>query len=161
MMYALPAADPLGLRTFWGLHSRVVYAVLTRWDAFDSARHESDTVEADIQRQGFDHPGFQQAVNVTTRIMAMVRRRVASVPIVAFSCDVGSPYTEAFDRVSAANQVEFLPEVAAAVSAAEARGESVRAADFHWNARGHAVIAAALEPYARSVQARAGAPWPG
>src|SRR5690348_17738621 len=42
------------------------YTTLFR-SAFDSAHHESDTVEIDIQRQGFGHPGFRHAVDITDR----------------------------------------------------------------------------------------------
>ena len=173
IMYALPTPDRLGLRTFWGLRSRVVYALLTRWDSFETARHETDTVETAIERLGFEHPGFRRAVDTTSQIMGMVRQRAGGLPILAFSCDDGGLYTQAFERISSANGVQFQPDVARAVTRAEAAGESVRTVDFHWNERGHSLIAAALARYARlgpqvdergqllSVTDRAGGPWPG
>jgi hypothetical protein len=155
VIYELPAADPLGLRTFWGMHSRVTYALLTRWDALEADRHATDSVEVTIERLGLQHPGFQRAVDTTRRLMSMVVARAGGRPVVAFSCDENEPYTSALQMVSSASGVEFWPDVAQAVDAADAAGQSVRGTDFHWNPLGHRIVAEVLGPHVRAaVRAR-------
>jgi lysophospholipase L1-like esterase len=149
--YALPGPDPLGLRTFWGLQSRVAYALLTRWDAFQSEARAADSVERSIERLGFDQPGFRRSIDTTDRLLGMVRERVGATPVVALSCDAAEPYTRAFQMISARHGIDFWPDVASAVDAAQSQGQVVRASDYHWNALGHRAIADALAPRIRAA----------
>jgi hypothetical protein len=147
IVYALPTPDPLGVRTFWGLKSRVAYALLTRWDAFESEARAAESVERSIQRLGFDQPAFRRSIDTTDRLLGMVRERVGATPMAAFSCDAAEPYTTALRMVSAQHGIDFWPDVAAAVDIAQTQGQVVRASDFHWNALGHRIIADALTPH--------------
>jgi hypothetical protein len=161
IVYALPAADPLGLRTFWGMHSRVAYALLTRWDALEAERHAPESVEVSMERLGLEHPGFRRSADTTTRLMRNVVARAGGRPVVAFSCDATEPYTSALAMVSSASGVQFWPDVAKAVDAAEAAGRVVRATDNHWNPLGHRIVAQALAPHVRAALSAGRAAWPG
>jgi lysophospholipase L1-like esterase len=164
IVYALPTPDPLGLRTFWGLKSRVAYALLTRWDAFESEARAAGSVEHAIERLGFEHPGFRRSIDTTDRLLGMLRERVGATPVVAFNCDAAEPYTTAFQMISARHGIDFWPDVARGVDLAQGRGSVVRASDYHWNPLGHRVVAEALEARVRAaLTTRAGeqgAAWP-
>jgi hypothetical protein len=155
VVYRLPVADPLGLRTFWGLKSRALYAVLSRWDSYDTAQHAASSIETTIQQEGLALPAFRQAVETTDRIMGMVRARVGSLPIVAFNCDDSEPYAQAWEAISARYDIHFFRDVAQSLGDAEALGQMIRVTDGHWNETGDRLIAMALEPHVRAVLASA------
>jgi hypothetical protein len=151
LAYHLPAPDPFGLRTFWGVHSRAMYTLLVRWDALESQRRANESVEHAIERLGVQHAGFERSVETTDTLMGMLRARVGQVPIVAFSCGDVEPYSSALPTISSKHGVEYWPDVSRAVESAEAQGQVVRADDFHWNPLGHRLAAAALEAHLRVV----------
>jgi hypothetical protein len=69
----------------------------------------------------------------------------------AFNCTEAEPYSQAFRNISAHHGIAYWDDVARSVSAADARGEDVYAADeSHWNERGHQVAAQALANHLRA-----------
>jgi hypothetical protein len=96
---------------------------------------------------GRDDPHFRRAVETTSRIMAMVRRRVGRIPVVAFSGDVGPDiYGEALRAIALRHGFVYVDGVAEAIEAARAAGTVVDGApdDTHWNRRGHEIAGAIL-----------------
>jgi hypothetical protein len=53
--------------------------------------------------------------------------------------------------ISARHGIDFWPDVAPAVDAAQTHGQVVRASDYHWNPLGQRVIAEALAPHVRAA----------
>ena len=140
----LPRPAPW-LRHLANSRLRSLYWLLARLDRRRAARGGGET-EARIAAQGDRYPPFAEAVEVTRRVFAMIRRRVpAAVPIYAFSVDGGDPYEDALRRLAEQNGMRYVDGVPQALAAAEGTGMTTRAADgAHWNGRGHGVAAAAL-----------------
>ena len=151
IVYRLPVADPLGLRTFWGLKSRALYALLSRWDSYETAQRAANSVETAIQRDGQAYPGFQRAVETTDRIMGMVRARVGRLPIIAFNCDDSEPYVGAWTDISLKYGIQFWRDVAQAIGTTVSAGSTVYVTDGHWNETGDRVIGQALEPHLKAA----------
>ena len=153
IVYRLPVADPLRIRTFWALKSRALYAVLSRWDSYETAQQAANSVETGIEREGQAYPGFRQAIETTDRIMGMVRARVGHLPIIAFNCDDSEPYVGAWSAISAKYEIQFFQDVAQALDAAAAAGSTLYVTDGHWNEAGDRVIAEALKPHLQAALA--------
>jgi hypothetical protein len=137
--YIMPKYRFVRIREFAQAYSRFLYFILSRLDklrAIDTVA----TVESEIQKQGFNHTGFLRSIQVTDDLMRQVRSQVGGVPIVAFGCDTGQPYTDALREISSHHDIIFFDDVAWAVRKAGERGEDVRASDGgHWNERGHRI----------------------
>ena len=145
-----PKESSIQVRDWINRHSRFLYFVVTRLDRLRAA-NTRDTVEVDIEAEGMRHPGFARAVAVTDELMSRVRARVGTRPIMAFNCTEAEPYSQAFRNISAHHGIAYWDDVALSVSAADARGEDVYAADgSHWNERGHQVAAQALANHLRA-----------
>ena len=151
VVYFLPKAWSASVRIFAQRHSRFLYFLLSRWDRL-LAMNPAETVEFQIDREGFAHKGFQQAVQVTSELMGKVRARVGKIPIVAFSCGGWEPYGSAFKVISSHYDVVFLQDIAEAVGAEQKRGEDVLHADLeHWNVRGHRLAGSLISEHLRAM----------
>ncbi|HJU04297.1 MAG TPA: SGNH/GDSL hydrolase family protein [Nitrospiraceae bacterium] len=146
----LPAGSWERTREFANRHSRFMYFLLSRMDRL-RARFASDSVETDIERQLFDHPGFRHAIQITDELMGRVRARAGAIPILAFSCDGRSPYTEAFQSISTHHDIRFL-NAGTMVREAKDRGEDVLDEDQgHWNEDGHRLVGELFAGYIKAT----------
>lgn len=99
-----------------------------------------DSVEVTLTR---DDPRFQRAAATTAEIMAMVKKRVGRVPVIAFSADVGGGmYGDALRAVAESHSFTYVDGVAEAIDAARAAGKAVDGSPFnpHWNRTGHEIV---------------------
>ena len=153
VQYLLPKADPAGIRTFTVSRTRLGYWMLSRWDLLQPALFGGSVkgVEYEVERLGFQHPGFRRAVEVTDALMAKVRGRAGPIPIVAFSCDDRWPYSDALRDISARNGVAFVEAVGRSVDEADEQGAMVKVQDGHWNEAGHRMVADAITSYLRAA----------
>lgn len=132
-------------------HSRFLYFIVSRVDRL-RARGPFESIEFQIDRARFAHPGFARSVQTTDELMGIVRRRIGNVPLYAFNCDRDEPYSTAFEQISSHHQIQFWKDVPDAVRNAEANGLDVSASDAHWNELGHALIAKSLNEHFRRLQ---------
>ena len=98
-----------------------------------------------MAKEGFGRPDFKRAFVITDELMGMVRKRVGSIPIVAFNCSDGDVWVNAFRTISAHHNILFLEEVAEAVAQAARQGEDVMWSDGgHWAELGHQIAGKTL-----------------
>lgn len=148
--YLSPTPAWQHIREWINRHSRFLYFVVSRIDRLRAAT-ASTSVEFIIEAEGFKHAGFLRAVQVTDDIMGRVRARVGATPIMAFSCDSGQPYNEAFALISAHHGIEYWDDIPGVIDQALNRGEDVQTPDEHWNESGHQLIAGMV---AKHIQER-------
>lgn len=146
MEYRLPMRFP-AIREFINENSRFLYFVMNRIDRLAVIRH--DPVENSIKEQRKSYPFFREAVEITGRLVRMIRARVPpEVPILSFCVDAPDPYYDEFKRISRENGIIFVDGVPQAVREAEQRGVVVRIADGeHWNETGHKIAAEILKKH--------------
>lgn len=148
--YVLAADNSVGLREFALQYCRICYMTLNRLDKLRAVTQE--TVETQTAAGKPAHPEFLEAIRTTDAIMAKVRARAGSVPIVAFI--VGNTavpeYWEGLEEISRHHDIMVLTDVNAAVERAEKSGTVVRGADeTHWNEAGHRIAAEAIADHLR------------
>ncbi|MBI3951358.1 MAG: SGNH/GDSL hydrolase family protein [Acidobacteria bacterium] len=138
------------IRSFAVTHSKLLNFITTRVDKVLANRLES--VESDVEREGFKYPGFAESVQVTDALMAAVRNRAGAIPVVAFSATAAQPYDEVFKTICAHNGIPLLVDVVPAIRAAESRGIVVRAEDGgHWNETGHRIAGEVIAAQLKSM----------
>ena len=132
-------------------YSRLLYLILSRLDKLQ-ALDTVATLESEIEKQGLNHKGFVRSIQTTDDLMRQVRSRVGTVPIVAFGCDTGQPFTDALREISSHHDIIYFEDVAWAVRKAGERGEDVRASDLaHWNENGHRVAGLVIASHLRQM----------
>lgn len=99
-----------------------------------------------IRKQGLTYPPFARAVATTEDLARRIVARAAGRPLVVVPTDdTLQPYTQAWTAILDRQGVPVVREGLASVRAARERGEAVIGPDgAHWNARGHALVGAAL-----------------
>lgn len=150
IMYALPGGFPLAfpwLRGVANRHSRFLYFVFSRIDRATVTRRKP--IERAIERQGVEHPLLRQSVQITDRLLKMIRARVPpEVKLCVFAVDNTPPYFESFIQLAHSNGFDVIEGVPEAIDKAERDGLCVRAADkAHWNELGHELAAGVLIHY--------------
>jgi hypothetical protein len=150
VVHLSPKKSGKELREWINRHTRFLYFIVSRIDKFRAITFDY-TVESDIEAQGFEHSGFLRSVQVTDELIGRVRARVGALPIMAFSCGSGVPYSEGFARVTSHHGIEYWDDVADVVLGAEQRGEDVLSSDEHWNEYGHKLIALQLAKHLRET----------
>ena len=154
VVHVLPKSHATKLREVSLRYCRLCYMVLNRMDRLQ-ARFSLQTVETETSPGEPGQDLFRQAADVTDQIMAKVRTRAGSTPIVAFIVGAGYPYgpeyVEALTQISRRHDIRLM-DVERPVLAAERSGTSVRAGDgSHWNETGHRIAGQALSRSLRDM----------
>ena len=130
-------------------NSTLVRFVRARWN-LAWMKLSGTTIEMTLTQKD---PRFTRAVNTTSAILAMARKRVGpSVPIVAFdanACPWGPD--SVFERISRENGVEYISGLSDAIEKRKKAGEAVDFSpqDVHWNASGHKIAGQIIYEYLR------------
>ena len=139
IVYLLPKGRFAIFREFASSYSRFLAAIIHRFDKLQAV-NKNHSVEDDIVRDGFQHPGFLRAIQITDTLMGKVRARTGSIPILSFSCDGGEPYNKAFKQVSSHHDIIFLEGVGEQIQEQANNGLDLYAEDHaHWNENGHRI----------------------
>jgi hypothetical protein len=154
IVHVLPKSFATELREFSLQYCRVCYLVLNRIDRL-RARVSLNTVETETSPGERSDLVFRRAVDVTDRIMEMVKARSGGTPIVGFIVGAGEPYgpeyIESLTRISKRHGIRLI-DVEPPVLLAEGQGTSVRAEDgAHWNETGHRIAGEALRRSLRLI----------
>jgi hypothetical protein len=83
--------------------SRLAYRYSTQWDtkiALKAQNHQIESVEYRIQRQGFSHPLFRQAVGVTSELLKQFKTEVGDTPLIFMLVDDIEPYSAAIKGIA-------------------------------------------------------------
>lgn len=148
---AMPGSALGNFRRFAYKYSRFLVFLLSRADRLYAA-YLLDSVETEISRSGEQHQGLRRAVSTTDELMARVRTRVGTTPIVAFNCKAIEPYNAALKDISRRHGIVFLDEIAEAVDSAARRGTDVFHADgAHWSEEGHQVVGEILAKHLKQL----------
>lgn len=145
VVYAM--AKPLPqFREFINMNSRFLYSIFSRLDKLASS---DSSVEDIVTAKGRKYELFQNAVEITERVLGKIKARVpTNTPVYAFSVDDPNPYYDEFRRMSRANDVVFVDDVPRTIRKAEEHGIVVRAADnIHWNEMGHKIASDVIAKY--------------
>jgi hypothetical protein len=146
--YILPKQNAVDLQLLALQYCRLCYIVMNRLDRLQAA-NTKHTIETETGVGKPAHAAFVESVKTTDEIMAMVRKRAGSTPIVGFLVGAWSPfgpeYVKAFDDISRHNHILLLDDIDHAVQVAEEKGAVARAADGgHWNELGHRLAGEAI-----------------
>lgn len=143
-----PAQGPF-LRRVGALGSRFLISIAWRIDRLISTElTEENTIEAAIVREGPAHPGFQDAVRTTARIVDLIKRRCGDRMLVAFCVDSREPFYSALRDLVTTNEIPFVGAVNVALGQAADTDLVYKAADnVHWTEPGHAICAQVLSEY--------------
>lgn len=93
-----------------------------------------------------DHPLFKKAINTTSEIMGLVKKRVGHVPVFAFS--IGS-WKKIFQDICARNSIHYIDGIETAINQARNSNVTVDGApyDTHWNHNGHSIAGQVILSY--------------
>lgn len=133
------------IREFASRHSKFLYFCISRLDLRIAAARQKEGVEHEIRALGKTHPGFAKSVDITGRLMTMIKARAAGAVVLAFAESYDQPYYDAFITVLQSAGIKEIKGVPEALRKAASEGLVVRAKDgFHWNEAGHRIVAEAL-----------------
>ncbi len=141
------AANLPWLRNFAARYSRFLYTIVKQVDRLNV--NPETSIERVIREEGMDNELFRESFEVVAQVLETIRKRVPeSTEVYAFSSDWGRPYHPEFMRVSEEAGIRFINGNGRALSIAEKRGTTTRAADTaHWNNEGHRIVASVLRRY--------------
>jgi len=147
IVYRMPKPYP-GLVSFLSVKSYLVRFVLEKVYRIEASR-ETDSIEREMGKYGLDLPEFNEAFQVTGRLMQQVKQRAGDVPVVTFECDTTSPKSSAALReVSSRSNLAFVHEVDEVLTQARKGGAPIFVADgAHWNEAGHELVGETLSSY--------------
>jgi len=92
-----------------------------------------------------DHPLFKKAINTTSEIMGLVKKRIGHVPVFAFP--MGWP--QIFKDICARNSIHYIDGIGTAINQARNSNVAVDGApyDTHWNHNGHSIVGQVILDY--------------
>jgi hypothetical protein len=92
-----------------------------------------------------DHPLFKKAINTTSEIMGLVKKRLGHIPVFAFA--IGWPQT--FQDICAKNSIHYIDGIDTAISQAKIANVTVDGTpyDTHWNYNGHSIAGQVILNY--------------
>jgi lysophospholipase L1-like esterase len=102
-----------------------------------------------ISNKKREYPPFDRAVGVTEKIVAKIKDRLpAGTALLAFSADVYQPQLDEFQRIFQENGFLFTAAPASLVerTAIEDKADTKARDGYHWNEKGHELIAHRLQP---------------
>jgi len=133
------------LREFASRHSKLLYFIISRLDLRIAASRQKEGVEHEIRVHGKAHAGFAKSVEITGRLMTMIKARAAGAVVLAFAESNDQPYYDEFIAVLHSAGIKEIQGVPEALRKAAAEGLVVRAKDgSHWNETGHRIVAETL-----------------
>jgi len=95
------------------------------------------SAERRIYQEGRLFPDFQTALATTNKIVSMIKERSRGIPIVAFSVDGPSIFTEQMKIVFNTNGIVFIEDVPILMRIEEKKGTQLKLKhDTHWNEQG-------------------------
>lgn len=146
IVYETAASFPW-IREFAASYSRFLYTIIKKIDLLNARPDTS--IERRIREEGMDNPLFRESFDVAGQVLKKVKERVpATTEVYAFSSDWGRPYHPEFKRIAEENGIHFIDGNGRALSIAEKKGVTTRAADTaHWNNQGHQIVANTLKRY--------------
>jgi hypothetical protein len=147
IQYILPRTHAASLRLLALKDCRLCYMVLDRLDRLRTMMPLT-SVETETSPGKPAHADFQKSAAATNEILAMVRRRTGSTPIVGFMVGAdhlyGPEYSESLKKAAESHGV-ILAGIEDDVLDAEEHGTVVRAEDnSHWNEAGHRIAGQGL-----------------
>jgi hypothetical protein len=92
-----------------------------------------------------EHPLFKKAINTTSEIMELVKKRLGHTPVFAFA--VGAQ--PLFQNMCARNSIHYINGIETAISQAKNSNVTVDGApyDVHWNHNGHSIAGQVILDY--------------
>lgn len=96
-----------------------------------------------------DHPLFKRAVNTTSEIMGLVRKRVGNIPIVAF-CGINEKWLgDTFLKICKKYDIQYIQNIPESIEKAKEFGMIVDGSpnDAHWNDVGHSIVGKIILDY--------------
>ncbi len=103
-----------------------------------------------ISTQKREFKPYDRSVRITEKIVEKIKKRLPeNTTLMGFSADLFFPQSDEFKRIFESNGFEMYNGPALSVVLAQQQGhEIVKAADgYHWNERGHGLIAGGMMPY--------------
>ena len=133
----------------WGKKSRLAYAFFLIQEKVKSKFGEKRrSAETQIAEDHLDYPTYKTAYDITDLILKKIKNKLpAKTKILFFSADAYNPQMQDFADLCIANGLPVELGTAHELNAANfGRKEMMFAYDnYHWNNRGHEVVAAALK----------------
>jgi hypothetical protein len=150
IVWAFPINHPVGrFVPYWIQHSRLFRASLGRVRILFARYVRGGEVYQQIL-EGKRPQEFATAVAITNQLIAKLKQRAGSVPIVAFDCEGTEPYHGAFKALAARHGIPVVQDVNDSVLATLKKGVSLRAGDGgHWNPAGHKLVGEVITNYLR------------
>jgi len=132
------------LKSFAYNHSYFLDTVMESLDKL-AARY-IPSVEAEIMKKGRAVPGYSSALQVTDRILTMVRQRAGDTPIIAFCADGRQPFYQDLKKMALQHGFIWSDGVQQILQEAEKQGAVIVSDDLsHWSEQGHAYVAKDLK----------------
>lgn len=152
--YLRPVSDWENLLT----NSKFLSLLSGRFENFGSQFGASDTSRAEYQiyNHSDSYQPYQESKEITEQIIIRFRDLLQSrtVDFLAFTAYAFPPQVEDQQRMFEDLEIPFISYPAIKISYAKKMGEQVNAGDgFHWNPKGHQMMASGLLPY---IQERIG-----
>jgi hypothetical protein len=139
VIYAFPFQD------FGPLHRLVRHSAVLRLLnlQLNSLKSPGESIEATLSPE---HPWVRRSLATTEEILFRARARTGGTAVAAFSTDRNPWAPGELEAICRRVGIVWLPGVPEAIGAAEAAGQTIdgRPHDTHWNAAGHAIVAAVL-----------------
>jgi hypothetical protein len=137
-----------GPRLFLAAHSRAFYEAIVAVDRLGSDlahRGYLHTVESDIALRGLTFDPFRESVRTTGHLIARMKARLGTTPLVAVPADYGGVFFEQWRRIFLEHEIPFLESPALRILEAEQAGAKPRPSNNpHWNTEGHEIVGRVL-----------------
>ena len=105
-----------------------------------------------IEKYGMQYIPFNKSVLITDLILKKIKKRLPkNKKIIAFAADYCPVQIEAAKKIFQDNDIPFFTNPAQAVATVQTTTNCKAADGYHWNERGHQVVAASLLPLIREV----------
>lgn len=155
IIYRYPRG-PFFLRKYLMPYSYLIYWCLSRIDlvlAKAADQGTLPTIEAEILAKGLRLDAFRRSVNVTSELVAMIKKRCRDTPVIAFPVFTHEPYFSQFKSIFRKQGIAFLEEIPKLAWRAEKGvddSQKLIRDDSHWGPIGHRACGDYLSEYIRN-----------
>ncbi len=139
----------------WSRYSKLAYAIyLVKEKLKSKVSKDQKPAEQKIAEQHFEYEHYKNAHEITGRLLKKIKSSIPkNIPFLVFPADAFNPQMDDYIQLCRTHKIDYEISVAHKLNEARfGRKEEIFTYDgWHWNERGHEVVADALEGRVREM----------